>query len=95
MGVLKLNLVLARICIICYRLCGNKSLRFLEFVGGRTLELYIGFDISKNVLSLFMSKSTIYWLSLIAGAIIIAFLYSVAGENIKYVFFTLLSYKKV
>ena len=49
----------------------------LNYIGKYTLELYIGLDISKNILIQFMGLSTPYWLLLICGSIVFAFLYNV------------------
>lgn len=46
-------------------------------IGKYTLELYIGLDISKNILIQFMGLGTSYWLLSICGSIVFAFLYNV------------------
>ena len=49
----------------------------LNYIGKYTLGFYIGLDISKNILIQFMGLSTSYWLLLICGSIVFAFLYNV------------------
>ena len=54
-----------------------KLIDILNFIGKYTLELYIGLDIAKNVLILFMDLSTSYWILSIVGSIGCAVLYNI------------------
>lgn len=61
-----------------------KLIDILNFIGKYTLELYIGLDIAKNILVLFMDLSTTYWVLSIAGSIGCAVLYNVLQMIIRY-----------
>ena len=52
------------------------TIKPLSYVGRYTLELYIGSDISKNILVQFMEPSTVFCVLTIVGSVLIAILYN-------------------
>lgn len=70
------GIVITIILTFLLRMLPNIVLNALSFIGKYTLELYIGLDLSKNVLIYFMDLSTGYWMLSILGSILIAFLYN-------------------
>lgn len=65
-------------CILVYvfNCISRKIVSAFSFIGRYTLELYIGLDISKNILIEFMNLGTAYWVFSIIGSILIAILYN-------------------
>lgn len=69
------GIIITIILTFLLRMLPNIVLNALSFIGKYTLELYIGLDLSKNVLINFMDLSTGYWILSILGSILIALLY--------------------
>ena len=61
----------------------NSLNSFFSYVGKHTLELYIGLDLSKNILIYFFDLSTIFWVLSIVGSIIVAILYNCIINQFK------------
>lgn len=59
----------------------------LSYIGKYTLELYIGLDISKNILIYYMEPSTTYWILSIIGSIMVAILYNLTANHFQNPFY--------
>lgn len=70
------GIIITILLTVLLRMLPNIISNSLSLIGKYTLELYIGLDLSKNVLINFINLSTGYWILSILGSILVALLYN-------------------
>lgn len=76
-------LITGLIIVILEKTNNNSLVKPLAMLGKYTLELYIGLDLSKNILIQFMDLGTSYWIGSIIGSVLVAVLFNCLMNSFK------------
>lgn len=76
-------LIVGLITIVLEKLNNNFLIKPLDMIGKYTLELYIGLDLSKNILIQFIDLGTSYWICSIIGSVLVAVVFNCIMNSFK------------